>query len=91
MGRVNGDWALLWPHKSVIWGCQGSPHPSHFLFGRGVVSTSNYVQWLDLPQSHISDSQGFRTPISAALGVSAAHPRVHSVLAQKNDLQLGSE
>lgn len=56
-----------------------------------MVSTSNYVQWLELAPSHIPDSQGFRTPISAALGVSAAHPRVHSVLAQKNDLQLGNE
>ena len=56
-----------------------------------MVSTSNYVQWLELAPSHIADSQGFRTPISATLGMSAAHPRVHSVLAQKNDLQLGNE
>lgn len=47
LGRVNVHWAVLWAHKSVTLGCQGSPHPSHFLFERGMVSTSNYVQWLD--------------------------------------------
>lgn len=79
MSRLNGHWELLWSHKCVTLGCQGSPFRSHFLFGRGMVSTNNYAQWPDT--SSVPDSWEYGTPTAAALGMSTVHFRVHSVLA----------